>query len=323
MRVFLANLFGHYRTMVSESSIRRVVHSGFLLARNSLNFAPLLLAPEGSGLRRLVKSRPEIFGTLITRYLAANWNIPTRVARIVDHCRTVESLAGIIDFQSDAVVDLIKLKMVDPRYRVTLDQARWFLPEGQLVISLWDGVDRIFSLAFCLSSAGNRRVAYVGAIQGRRDPDALELYRVFAKAMAGMRARDFMVEVFKSFCRALQIDEIRAVSDSNHSSRLLADDDGHNAHILYDEVWRERGGEYDGNGFFLLPMAAGRRMPSKKRAYYRKRFLILDQIDAEIARTLRISCNTGHNSADEVIADVPIKNHAVAHGFQSEIEMAG
>src|ERR1700761_5163010 len=118
MRLYLARLIDHYRSTLAASSFRRVVRSGYLLTRNSLNLAPLVLAPQGSSLRRLVKARPEIFSTLLTRYLAANWDVPTRVARIVDHCRTIDALAGILDFQSDAVVDLLQLDMVDPRYRV-------------------------------------------------------------------------------------------------------------------------------------------------------------------------------------------------------------
>ena len=299
MHLYLAKLVVHDRAILSGTSFKKIARSCFLLTRHSLSFAPLLLAPRGSSLRRLVKSRPEIFGILLTRYLAANWNIPTRVARIIDHCKTVDSLGGTIDFPSDAIVDLIRLEMVDPRYRVTLDQARWFLPEGQQVISLWDGVDRIFSLAFCLSFGGKRRIAYVGAIQGRRDSGALEQYRVFAKAMAGMRARDFLIEVFKSFCRTLQVEEIRAVSDANHSTRLLAANDTQDPHLSYDEVWRERGGEHDGDGFFVLPTAPGRRMPPKKRAYYRRRFMMLDQIDAGLVKNLRPSFQQPFDRASE------------------------
>ena len=321
MYLYFAKLVGHSRTILAESSLRRVAQSCLLLILNSRSFAPLLLAPRDSSLRRFVKSRPEIFSTLVTRYLAANWSVPTRVARMVDHCKTIESFAGTVDFPPDALVDLIQLEMVDPRYRVTLDQARWFLPEGQLVISLWDGVDRIFSIAFCLSSASKRRVAYVGAIQGRRDPGALEQYRIFAKAMAGMRARDFLIEVFKSFCRALQIEEIRAVSDANHSARLLEADDNQDAHIFYDEVWRERGGEYDGNGFFVLPMAPGRRMPSKKRAYYRKRFMMLDQIDAQLESRLRRSCNMSHYVGAEAQLPARTKKPSIVNRLPSELEL--
>ena len=108
------------------------------------------------------KTRPEIIGIVLKPYVAANWDAKTRIARIADHYRTVGEIGGVVDFPSDILIDVIQLTPIDSRYRITLDQARWLLPEGPLVISLWDGVDRIFHLGFCLSTENGRRVAYIG-----------------------------------------------------------------------------------------------------------------------------------------------------------------
>jgi uncharacterized protein VirK/YbjX len=106
-------------------------------------------------------------------------------------------------------------------------------------------------------------------------------YRVFTKSAFGTRPRDFIVEAFKMFCRELSIAEIRAISDLNTPDRGTDD-----FKLSYDEVWRERGGVYDGNGFFVIPVAASRRneddIPAKKRAMYRKRYSMLADIEKEI-----------------------------------------
>jgi uncharacterized protein VirK/YbjX len=256
----------------------------------------MLLAPRDSNLRRLVKAYPEILGIVLTKYVAANWDTSTRVARLVNHHRTVAQIGGVIDFAPGNLVELIELAPIDLRYRITLDQPRWLLREGSLIISLWDGVDRIFHLGFCLSTENGERVCYIGSLQGRSETDIhnytidiLNRYRLFTKAACGMRPRDFLVEVLKMFCRALDINEIRAVSDFNRPPRRIITD----VKLPYDEIWIERGGKRGDNGFFILPVTAGRRdvtdVAAKKRALYVKRYSMLDVVEAKLIAALSSS----------------------------------
>jgi uncharacterized protein VirK/YbjX len=282
-------------TIWAFNPCRRVIYLALLLL-NAPTVWPLLF--DASGRNPLVKRRPEIVHAMLTGFLAANLTVRDRVKRLIDHCKIVKEIGGIIDLKSDAMVELVSLTAADTRYRITLDRALWLLGEGPLVISLWDGIDRIFSLSFCLASDKGERIAYVGGVQGRFESNALDRYRRFSKASYGMRARDFLVEAFKGFCRAIGVAQILAVSDSNHyrkgSSwpRVQAES---SIKLSYDEIWRERGGVNNGTGFFALPTTATRRkdseMSSKKRTIYRKRYLMLDHIDAELVQILKCPGN--------------------------------
>jgi len=277
---------------------RRVIYFTLFIS-NAVAIWPLLSGTRGRHLARLLDFYPEIFHAMVTGFLAANLTVRDRVNRVINHCKLVEEIGGIVDIQSDAVVDLISLTAVDPRYRLTLDQARWFLDEGLLVISLWDGIDRIFSLSFCLASINGRRIAYVGGIQGRAESNVLDRYRRFSKTAYGMHPRDFLVEAFKGFCRALHIVEIHAVSNSNHRSLAwTSSDTGSVIKLSYDEIWRERGGASNGRGFFVVPTTATRRanneIPAKKREIYRRRYLMLDRIDTELTRSLESKRNVSN-----------------------------
>jgi uncharacterized protein VirK/YbjX len=170
-------------------------------------------------------------------------------------------------------------------------------------------VDRIFHLGFCLSTENGKRVAYIGALQGRVKTnihsytvDVHESYRRFTKAAWGMRPRDFLIEAFKMFCKKLDVSEIRALSDINHPQRKLVPD----IKLSYDQVWLERGGNCSGNGFFILPIAAARRIasniPAKKRAMYAKRYSMLDAIEADLAASLHAS--SGCHSITRDLGDV-------------------
>lgn len=279
-----------FRRRLRQFSLRQIIRRIVAFVRHLPALWPLLWAVRGSALHRLLARRPGTLKIVFAPYLAANWDVRTRLSRIVDHCNIVQAIGGVVDVRPDDVVDLIQLTAVDPRYRITLDQPAWFFSEGPLVISLWDGIDRIFSLGFCLATEGGRRVAFVGGIQGRSEDNVLERYRRFSKEACGMRPRDFLVEVFKMFCRALKVTHVRAVADHNHFSRRSLRAEKAHLKISYDEVWRERGGVYDGKGFFILPVEARRRpdheMPARKRTVYRKRYAMLSQIDAELESAL-------------------------------------
>jgi uncharacterized protein VirK/YbjX len=270
---------------------RKTLSSAFCLVWHLRALKPLLWAARESSLHRLLKARPEILMMGVTPYLAANWDARTRFDRIVDHCITVAAIGGLVDFPPDTIVSLIKLDQIGLQYRISLDQPRWFLRDGQLAISLWDGTDRIFSLQFCLSSREGKVIAYIGGLQGRvqkdHEPCIMDRYRFFTKAAAGMRPRDFLIEIFTMLCQALGVTEICAVSDRNHPQRLLSQD----VKLSYDEVWHDRSGHDGGNGFFILPVSARRRsaveIPGKKRAMYRKRYAMLDAIGAGLAAALK------------------------------------
>jgi uncharacterized protein VirK/YbjX len=283
-------LIEYYWTQIKAHPLSK----SFRCASNLCRYMPVVLAflsrcTSKGPLRELVSTRPEILQMVCRPYLAVSWDVPTRFARIVDHCETVTEIGGVLDFPPDAIIDLTTLAPIDPRYRLTLDQARWLFSEGQLVLSLWDGIDRIFSLQFCLSSRESKRIAYIGALQGRPqkdgEPDILDRYRVFTKAAAGMRPRDFVIETFKTICRILDVTEIRAVSNLNQPARQTSSV----IELSYDEIWQERGGIDDGNGFFILPVIANRRfneeIPAKKKASYAKRYAMLDVLEAELAAT--------------------------------------
>ncbi len=279
--------------VLRKTPLRKLLRFCFLFVRNQRTLWPMLSARPGSNLHRLIKARPEVFKVVLTSYVAANWDVRTRIERLLDHYRTVAEIGGVVDFPPDILVDIVPLTVINPRYRITLDQARWLLHEGSLTMSLCDGIDRVFHLSFNLSTENGKRIAYIGSLQGRAEIDMynykidiLDRYRAFTKAASGMRPRDFLVEVFRLFCKALGVVEIRAVSDINHPQRRLFSD----VHLSYDQIWVERGGASAGNGFFILPAVAKRRsgkeIPSKKRKMYAKRYAMLDAVEAQLVTVL-------------------------------------
>jgi uncharacterized protein VirK/YbjX len=234
----------------------------------------------GNQLGRLIRARPEIFLMAKGSFIAKNWDAPTRFARIIDHCKTVATIGGVVDFPPDKIVYLMQFPLAESRYHITIDQPRYLLSEGLANINLMEGTSVLFCLTFCLSSYEGKLIAYIGGLKGK--PDALEHYRHLKNATAGMRPRDVIIKVFKTFCAAIGVVELRAVSDDNCSCTVKK--------LSYDQVWRERGGVYDGKGFFVLPIISERRsekeVPAKRRTMHRKRYAIFDAIERILACAL-------------------------------------
>ena len=68
-------------------------------------------------------------------YIASNWSANTRFARIVDHCKTVAEIGGIVEFAPSQIVELMQLTVIGPKYRLCLEQPRWVPNEAQLSLS--------------------------------------------------------------------------------------------------------------------------------------------------------------------------------------------
>ena len=281
-----------YLRRLAKAPFLRQMKLASALMRNAIRLAPFYKADVESHVGRLVDARPEILDVLVTRFVASCWKPQTRIERALDHVRIVEEIGGVVDFYPNSSIELMRLHDFDSRYSLVLDQARWQISEGLLVLSLWDGQDRIYSLSFIFGSDNLMRVVYVGGIQGAKLPDVMTRYREFTKAAFGMRPRDFLIEMLRNLCVAFDVREIRGVSSDNHVSqekRSMGSASDCEIKLSYDDVWIERGGRSDGAGFYSLTPEANRRdllaVPPKKRSVYRKRYDALDQMEKNILST--------------------------------------
>lgn len=285
-------MVSYYLSRIARAKLVRSLALALALFRHINLLLPWIIAPRASGLARYFLRRPEIIEIVYGRFISANWDAATKVRTAQSHVETVAAIGGAVDFDPAAFVDLITLPFSSD-YRISLDQPRWLLREGQLALSVWEREDRIFSVSFSLRTDNGMRTAFVGGIQGRRqvegEEDVLERYRRFTKNAHGARPRDFILEVFKIFCKVIGVGRILAVSQDNHP--LTGENEGFS--LPYDEIWQERGGRYDGDGFYTLPvgtsMKSEEEIPAKKRSLYRKRSAMFGEIEQRLSDCLLTS----------------------------------
>jgi hypothetical protein len=106
-----------------------------------------------------------------------------------------------------------------------------------------------------------------------------------------MRPRDFLLEALRLFALKIGVRRIYAVADDHKISRHKYFAGKDTAGMHYDEVWLERGGSRVTPTYFKLPMAGSRRpleeVSAKKRSMYRRRYEMLDAIEAALPSDLR------------------------------------
>lgn len=245
--------------------------------------------PTNPALLEMLRHRPSITCVTERPYVNSAWTPRERLAAIESHYRAVRGPCAFLGFAPESQFDLAVLAADTARVRFALEKPEWFVHEGEVTLSLFSGATRIYSLVFLLAARGETLVARIGALQGLGDPRALDIYRDLTRAMHGQRPRQLLTTAFQMLCVCLGIERILAVEDRYSMGR-----NGYfmrtRVHTSYDTAWDELGGTPAGDGFTELPATPSRRapheIPARKRALYRLRYSMLDDLEAQIFRAV-------------------------------------
>jgi uncharacterized protein len=253
--------------------------------------AQMLSPAPGTSLHRVMSERPKLLGALVWPYQCATWQAGERLARIIGHYNTIDSLAAPLRFSVEERLVLAELDSIHTGMMLVLDQPEWFLREGGLTLNLFLDSFRAYSVAFSLFRTGEGRLtATIGGIQGRNREDMLDTYRELTRTLHGLRPRDFLIEALRILCRLLQVTDLHAVSEAARHHRHPYFKGGVPPGQNYDSIWPDRGGVPLGSDFYVLAVAPERRDLSDvkpgKRPMYRRRFEFLDSLEADIGSGL-------------------------------------
>lgn len=242
--------------------------------------------PAHRALRHEIAARPYLLTCVVHPYLNSGWQAPRKLAAIAAHYAMLDGRRALLRAPSPTL-----LAEVGEGLRIELDRPGKFEHEGESTLHLRRGEEDLFALAFTLGELAGQRVAYVGALQGLRSPDALEIYRTLTHQLHGLRPRDLLLTAFRRLCLGLGVARILAVDDTRRVSSNAYFATSTQVLSSYDQAWRDSGGVPAPDGFFEIGVVPVRRedaaVPARKRALYRRRYAMLDalsrQVDAAIA----------------------------------------
>lgn len=132
---------------------------------------------------------------------------------------------------------------------------------------------------------------YIGAMQGPNVDNAKDIIKIITKKSHAYRTKNLILYATQAIARAMNLKKIFAVTNygyyaNNHIRR------DRKLKTSFSDFWKECGGSpTDDERFFELPMIEARKtfeeIPTHKRAVYRKRFAMLDEIDSAIFEKIK------------------------------------
>ncbi|MEO8296936.1 MAG: DUF535 family protein [Burkholderiales bacterium] len=248
------------------------------------------LATPGA-MRAAATARPQLRWKLQRDYLQAGLPLRDKLAWLIDHHTWAQQalpaplLAAIY---TDNGLTLATLALGDHPVRVVLSACERFAKEGEWVLSLRLGAERVAAVAFTVHAHGRDRCAHVGCLQGGDAAGTQDLVREATKALHGLRPKQAVMLALYGLMAALSVPTLLTVSNRSHvyqahwrrRTRVRAD---------YDQFWQELGGQAEGDAF-RLPTQLTRKpieaVASKHRAQARRRHQLEDGLLQALARTL-------------------------------------
>lgn len=172
----------------------------------------------------------------------------------------------------------------------------WFHPgqrkEGLLSTTLLIGEQALYQIMFWFNKDKDCNDAlWIGAMQGPNMSNAKEIIKQVTKRCHGYRTKNLILYMTQAVARALDIERIYAVTNygyyANNHVRL-----DRKLKTSFSDFWHEAGGwETDDRRFDGLPLIEPRKsiddVPTRKRAVYRRRFELLDDIDMVIYNAVK------------------------------------
>lgn len=131
---------------------------------------------------------------------------------------------------------------------------------------------------------------WIGAMQGPNIAQAKDIIKRITKQCHAYRTKNLILYAAQAVARSLRLKHIYAVTNDGYyaNNHLRAD---RKLKTSFSDFWQEAGGHTTGDTRFdELPLVDPRKtmeeVPTRKRAVYRKRFALLDEIDTAIAANM-------------------------------------
>ncbi len=230
-----------------------------------------------------------VLGAVEWPYIHKDWSVEKRFSMILKHYEIIRELPEILNVADGNPKTLVNLHQFSPNTTIVLDKAHWFVREGEVVLNLFKEEFRVMSIAFTLARENGELLMYVGAIQGMPPSDrSLEKFKMLTKDLEGVRPRDFLVEVLRVLAKNIAVSKILGIADGfrHHRHPYFADYHANTLKANYDEIWFEQGGIMYSDDFYLIPLDKSRKslaeVSANKRAMYRRRYEIFDDIEQKI-----------------------------------------
>lgn len=238
----------------------------------------------------LLKAQPTLPVKTQRQYLTRGMTASERAEAILHHYAWIDALpdSGLAHlFTSPSPLPLLQFATKEEAsYTIYATSAVKAEREGETTLWLRAGDNTLLaSLTFSVIRENDRSVLVIGGLQGPRRDVGRETIKNATRACYGLFPKRILLEAVFNLAKQSGISALYGVSDEGHVFRALRYrlSKGRHLHASYDEFWASLGGKPDNAFRWVLPLGMERKslesIASKKRAEYRRRFQLLDEIE--------------------------------------------
>lgn len=241
---------------------------------------------------RLLNAQVTLPSKTHRQYLARGLSSMQRAQAIVGHYQFIDSLKSPQLASALTATEPTALLCVEGKdgaqFTLYASCAHKAEREGESTLWFCDADNTVLaSTTFSVAQSNNGWDLIVGGLQGPRRSVSHEVIKHATRACYGLFPKRILVEFFGLMAAECGITTLSGVSDNGHVFRALRYrfSKGRHFHASYDAFWASLDGVKSDAFRWQLPLAQERKsledIASKKRAEYRRRFALLDEMAAQ------------------------------------------
>lgn len=244
--------------------------------------------------QEIIEKQPDLYTQLLRQVLYKDATTRERYEIIIGHFALVEKMLGekilAMLYKEEQTMTLWQECLREHQYAITLRFSVNEIREGLLMLEFTrDGIGMYhMNFSFVPGKDGAAEI-FVGALHGHRG--AGELYKDMTKAFFGYRPKNIILYGLRQLAEACNVKSIRVISNygfqaNNHRFRK-----NRKLKTSLDDFWLQvEGTLQEDPRFFCLPVHEYRKnlgeVVTHKRNLYRKRYVVLDQVAADLRGNL-------------------------------------
>lgn len=246
-------------------------------------------------LRQVAEGFPFVYEQPTRAFFYYRSTFSERMQLLEDHMLFLQEKMkpeAMLALYSDRELRLWQMDMEDTELRLILKAAPGQRKEGCMALMLMLGAKELYQMMLWIAKnrAGEESL-YIGAMQGPNMDDARDVIKRVTKKCHAYRTKNLILYMTQAVARTLGLKHIYAVTNegyyaNNHMRR------DRKLKTSFSDFWMEAGGWHtEDSRFDELPLVEKRKtmeeISTHKRAVYRRRFALLDEVDAVIAEHVK------------------------------------
>lgn len=222
--------------------------------------------------------------SLIHLYVNRKFNKDQRLQAILHDLKTSEKLLKLAFEKTNS----IEIMQINEALHLVLEINPVEIGEGFWSFTLYNDKHEIlynFTFAFLPTNS-----LVITSTQGPNLEGSKEIMRNLTKQMHGLRPQQFVIWMMQTLVEQLKVNSLLGIAQEQHMKARGALKK--RLHINYDEIWKEYGGVPNKEGYWDLPLVREQKkiedVASKKRAMYRRRYAMQEQIAQNLQEALKL-----------------------------------